>query len=279
MVWLAGGYHEDGTLPKLLVDPNAQVHLQRINLALESLKTQHAALLCSLHGDAATTIGKSSPFSATAEENPEELLPVSRFSTAFTRRSKIASSVSSLSDGAPVEWFDAQDNVGEEFVLEDPTPDEEKGPPNLQSGSSSYNEYESSSSEDEETTPYRFKTALDAELLARQITRRTRLPSGPVGDEGSLFTVLKKNVGKVRCFFTRHHRSGIQAQDLSTIAFPVSFNEPLTMLQRAAEEMEYHDLLRQAVNSKDPVERMCFVAAFAVSSYAHTRHRTGRKGL
>lgn len=259
----SGGYHEDGTLPKLLVDPNAQVHLQRINLALESLKTQHAALLCSLHGDAATTIGKSSPFSATAEENPEELLPVSRFSTAFTRRSKIASSVSSLSDGAPVEWFDAQDNVGEEFVLEDPTPDEEKGPPNLQSGSSSYNEYESSSSEDEETTPYRFKTALDAELLARQITRRTRLPSGPVGDEGSLFTVLKKNVGK----------------DLSTIAFPVSFNEPLTMLQRAAEEMEYHDLLRQAVNSKDPVERMCFVAAFAVSSYAHTRHRTGRKGF
>jgi len=278
MFWLAGGYHEDGTLPKLLVDPSSQVHFQRINLALESLKTQHAALLCSLHGDTATAICKSSPFPGTTEESPEELLPASRFSTAFTRRSKIAPSVSSLSDGVPVEWFDAQDNVGEEFVLE-PTPDEEKGPPNLQSGSSSYKEYESSSSENEETAPYQFKTALDAELLARQITRRTRLPCGPVGDEGSLFTMLKKNVGKVRCFFTRLHRSRMQAQDLSTIAFPVSFNEPLTMLQRAAEEMEYHGLLLQAVNSKDPVERMCFVAAFAVSSYAHTRHRTGRKGL
>ena len=71
----------------------------------------------------------------------------------------------------------------------------------------------------------------------------------------------------------------MQVQDLSTITFPVSFNEPLTILQHAAEEMEYYDLLHQAVDSKDPIEQMCFVAAFAVSSYAHTRHRTGRKAL
>lgn len=30
------------------------------------------------------------------------------------------------------------------------------------------------------------------------VQRRTALPSGPVGDEGSLFGVLKKNVGKAR---------------------------------------------------------------------------------
>lgn len=59
----------------------------------------------------------------------------------------------------------------------------------------------------------------------------------------------------------------------------MTFNEPLTLLQRAAEEMEYFDLLNQAAATSDPVERMQFVAAFAVSSYAHTRHRTGRKGL
>jgi len=68
-------------------------------------------------------------------------------------------------------------------------------------------------------------------------------------------------------------------QDLSTIAFPVTFNEPLTLLQRAAEELEYYSILDEAAQSDDPVERLCYVAAFAVSGYAHTRHRSGRKGL
>ena len=63
------------------------------------------------------------------------------------------------------------------------------------------------------------------------------------------------------------------------MALPVTFNEPLTMLQKAAEELEYYNLLSQAVQATDPVERMCYVAAFAVSTYANTRHRTGRKGL
>lgn len=69
------------------------------------------------------------------------------------------------------------------------------------------------------------------------------------------------------------------SKDLTTIALPVSFNEPLTMLQRTAEELEYYDLLHQAAEAKDPTQRLCFVAAFAVSGYAHTKYRTGRKGL
>lgn len=68
-------------------------------------------------------------------------------------------------------------------------------------------------------------------------------------------------------------------KDLSSIVMPVTFNEPLTLLQRTAEELEYHDLLSQAAATSDSVERLCFVAAFAVSGYAHTRHRSGRKGL
>lgn len=51
------------------------------------------------------------------------------------------------------------------------------------------------------------------------------------------------------------------------------------MLQRAAEEVEYHQLLDEAARTTDPVSRIARVAAFAISSYAHTRHRTGRKGL
>ena len=63
------------------------------------------------------------------------------------------------------------------------------------------------------------------------------------------------------------------------MALPVSFNEPLTLLQRSAEELEYYDLLTQASHVEDPVERMCLIAAFAVSTYASTKHLSGRKGL
>ena len=76
---------------------------------------------------------------------------------------------------------------------------------------------------------------------------------------------------------TGHHSTFLQ--DLASVTFPVSFNEPITLLQNAAEQLEYFDLLHQAVETQDPVERMCYVAAFAVSGYAHTRHRSGRKSL
>lgn len=59
----------------------------------------------------------------------------------------------------------------------------------------------------------------------------------------------------------------------------MTFNEPLTLLQRSAEEVEYYDLLNRAASAVDPIDRICYVAAFAASGYAHTRHRTGRKGL
>lgn len=51
------------------------------------------------------------------------------------------------------------------------------------------------------------------------------------------------------------------------------------MLQRAAEEVEYYSLVDEAARAKDAISRIAYVAAFAISSYAHTRHRTGRKGL
>jgi hypothetical protein len=43
--------------------------------------------------------------------------------------------------------------------------------------------------------------------------------------------------------------------------------------------VEYTDLLNQAVACTDPVERMCLVAAFAVSGYACTLYRASRKPL
>lgn len=91
--------------------------------------------------------------------------------------------------------------------------------------------------------------------------RRACLPSPAVGDVGSALSVFRKNVGK----------------DLSTIAMPVSMNEPLNMLQRACEELEYCDLLDQAAKLSDSMERLIRVAVFAVSGYASSQYRTGRK--
>ena len=57
-------------------------------------------------------------------------------------------------------------------------------------------------------------------------------------------SILRNNVGK----------------DLSTVAMPIALNEPLNLLQKLAEELEYCELLDTAASSPDPVERMMFIA-------------------
>ena len=60
--------------------------------------------------------------------------------------------------------------------------------------------------------------------------------------------------------------------------FPVALNEPINLLQRLAEELEYSELLDKASSLKnDPVEQLIYVAAFAVSGYASSVHRSERK--
>ena len=66
-------------------------------------------------------------------------------------------------------------------------------------------------------------------------------------------------------------------QDLATTSLPVSFNEPISILQRLAEDLEYSSLLDQAAATDDPVERVSLVAVFAISGYACTRIRASRK--
>ncbi|KAI8643915.1 Oxysterol-binding protein-domain-containing protein [Parasitella parasitica] len=92
-------------------------------------------------------------------------------------------------------------------------------------------------------------------------TRRTKLPSPAVADAGSALSVFRKNVGK----------------DLSTIAMPISMNEPLNMLQKACEELEYCELLEKASTMTDAMERLMYVTAFSISSYASSQYRSGRK--
>lgn len=92
--------------------------------------------------------------------------------------------------------------------------------------------------------------------------RRSTLPapSPDLGDT-SLWSILYKNIGK----------------DLSKISMPVTLNEPLSVLQRLCEELEYSDLLDKASMIDDPCERMVQMAAFAVSAYGSATHRAGHK--
>lgn len=60
------------------------------------------------------------------------------------------------------------------------------------------------------------------------------------------------------------------------MTLPVSFNEPTSLLQRVAEDMEYTDLIDEAASRADSTERMVYIAAFAVSEYASTIGRVAK---
>ncbi|MCJ1394599.1 hypothetical protein MMC18_007479 [Xylographa bjoerkii] len=76
----------------------------------------------------------------------------------------------------------------------------------------------------------------------------------------SLWGILKSMIGK----------------DMTKMTLPVSFNEPSSLLQRIAEDMEYTDLLDIAADRADSTERMVYVAAFAASEYASTIGRVAK---
>ncbi|XP_054479056.1 oxysterol-binding protein-related protein 1-like isoform X2 [Anoplopoma fimbria] len=90
---------------------------------------------------------------------------------------------------------------------------------------------------------------------------RTSLPTPMFSrNDVSIWSILKKCIG----------------MELSKIAMPVIFNEPLSFLQRLTEYMEHTYLLHQANATTDSVERMKCVAAFAVSAVASQWERTGK---
>ncbi|KAH6713092.1 Oxysterol-binding protein-domain-containing protein [Leptodontidium sp. MPI-SDFR-AT-0119] len=95
---------------------------------------------------------------------------------------------------------------------------------------------------------------LDPLPISTAIRRRQTVPAATVMPP-SLIGFLRKNVGK----------------DLSTISMPVSANEPLSLLQRVAEQLEYAQILNTAASQKAPLQRLLHVTAFAVSQFSTNR--------
>lgn len=63
-------------------------------------------------------------------------------------------------------------------------------------------------------------------------------------------------------------------KDLSKIAVPVYFNEPLSFIQRLSEDLAFHDILVRANACSDPTLRCAYVACFIISTYALSQNRT-----
>ncbi|CCE92032.1 OSBP family protein TDEL_0D04480 [Torulaspora delbrueckii] len=76
----------------------------------------------------------------------------------------------------------------------------------------------------------------------------------------SLWSVLKSMVGK----------------DMTRMTLPVTFNEPTSLLQRVAEDLEYTHLLDEAASFEDPTLRLLYVGVFTASSYASTIKRVAK---
>uniref|UniRef100_A0A8R1HXT2 Oxysterol-binding protein n=1 Tax=Caenorhabditis japonica TaxID=281687 RepID=A0A8R1HXT2_CAEJA len=75
----------------------------------------------------------------------------------------------------------------------------------------------------------------------------------------NLWSIMKNCIGK----------------ELSKIPMPVNFSEPLSVLQRVTEDLEYADLLAKGAKLST-LEQMCYVAAYAASNYSTTCHRTNK---
>lgn len=74
----------------------------------------------------------------------------------------------------------------------------------------------------------------------------------------SLLSFLRKNVGK----------------DLSSVAMPVTSNEPISILQMIAETFEYADLLNKGAEATDSTQLISYISAFALSYLSVHRDKT-----
>ena len=101
----------------------------------------------------------------------------------------------------------------------------------------------------------------DEGVVKKKRETRVRLPvKQPDKNNSSLWSFLKQCIGK----------------ELSKITMPVQWNEPISLLQRVAEYMNYAYLLRKASVAKTSEDRLEQVATFAVSALASNFERMGK---
>ncbi|XP_077358451.1 oxysterol-binding protein-related protein 7 isoform X2 [Festucalex cinctus] len=161
---------------------------------------------------------------------------------------------SSVAESA-AEYFDASDD----FLL---------GSSSDVSDESGLSDASTSDSEPEEghlsaTRKYRASISRTPHSVAPKSSgRRTTLPAScPDNSHVGLMAILYNNIGK----------------DLARVSMPAALNEPVNLLQRLCEELEYSQLLDTASATADPYQRMVYIAAFAISGYSTATFRNRYK--
>lgn len=173
-----------------------------------------------------------------------------------------AQSRKSIESASTDEFFDAEPGEVEDSPIvkiqrsedDDGDGDGDEVSVHSSSGSSSMSEDEEAG-DDHQMFPARPKS-LAPLPIEKPVARRKTVPPATAMPP-SLIGFFRKNVGK----------------DLSTISMPVTANEPLSLLQKVSEQVEYAELLDQASKQKLEKDRMLYVVAFAVSQLSNTRTR------
>uniref|UniRef100_A0A8C6LYT6 Oxysterol-binding protein n=1 Tax=Nothobranchius furzeri TaxID=105023 RepID=A0A8C6LYT6_NOTFU len=160
----------------------------------------------------------------------------------------------SVADSA-AEYFDASDDIlcGSSSEVSD-----ESG---LSDGSTTNSEPE----EGHASTTRKYRASISRtpnNFVPKSTGRRTALPAHcPDNSHVGLMAILYNNIGK----------------DLARVSMPAALNEPVNLLQRLCEELEYSELLDVANNTPDPYQRMVYIAAFAISGYTTATFRNRYK--
>jgi len=167
----------------------------------------------------------------------------------------------SLDSVRSMEFFDAEESMPQHIVDIDQVSDvetpgrEEEEASDTDSTSEREEDAFARNPRDGHSSPYPSAPASLDPLPHDKVKRRDNIPPSN-GAPPSLVSFLRKNVGK----------------DLSTIAMPVTANEPLSLLERQAESLEYSHLLDLAsATSMSSTERLLHIAAFAMSSLSASR--------
>lgn len=157
--------------------------------------------------------------------------------------------ISSISGFSEEEFFDAEDEINHGVIILD-------NDESLEEPSRDKTIEDENVSEDTMTTDG-FNVDLYPLPWKRQVLRRNDIPAA-VASPPSLLSFLRKNVGK----------------DLSSVAMPVTSNEPISILQMISETFEYSDLLNKAIDSHSKTQLLTYVSAFAISCLSIHRDKT-----
>ena len=90
--------------------------------------------------------------------------------------------------------------------------------------------------------------------------KRTTLPALRPKSSINIFKILKDSIGK----------------DLTKFCVPVYFNEPISMLQKVAEIMQFEHLVSTAAEQTDQLKRLAYVTGFCIAQYGGTQFRCSK---